>query len=258
MNLNKKPLQLFLYFRFYFLIVLFTACSSPKFRVSKIAASAYKIEQEYPSNAKIDSFIKPYHDKIDADLNKVLAFAPQTLDKKGEWQTTIGNLIATLTLDKSNSVFEQRTHHKIDFCILNSGGIRSIIPKGEVTLKTAYEIQPFENSAVVLELKGDVVLEIINYIIKEKKPHPVAGISFTIDRNNQPQNILIQDKIFDVNQNYYVVTSDYLSNGGDRMDFFSKRTNEFNLDYKLRNMIIDYFTEVDSLPVLRDIRISKD
>ena len=65
-------------------------------------------------------------------------------------------------------------------CIFNHGGIRSIIPKGNVTTRTAFEIMPFENSVVVIALKGEQILEMVNYIITDKKPHPLSGITFTI------------------------------------------------------------------------------
>jgi regulator of replication initiation timing len=41
---------------------------------------------------------------------------------------------------------------------------------------------------------------------------------------------------------YYVGTNDYLSNG-DNMNFFKKGVQKFDLQYKLRNILIDYFKE---------------
>jgi 2',3'-cyclic-nucleotide 2'-phosphodiesterase (5'-nucleotidase family) len=142
--------------------------------------------------------------------------------------------------------------------LLNHGGIRSIIPKGNVTARTAYEVMPFENSAVVIGLKAEQIEELIRYIIFEKKPHPLAGLTFTIDKNNSPNSILIQGKPIDTNAIYYVVTSDYLSNGGDSMLFFRKGTDYYDLDYKLRNILIDYCKEVDTLRINKDTRITKE
>jgi 2',3'-cyclic-nucleotide 2'-phosphodiesterase (5'-nucleotidase family) len=48
-----------------------------------------------------------------------------------------------------NTVFNQR-EKKIDICLLNQGGIRSTLPKGNVTSRTAFKIMPFENSLVVV------------------------------------------------------------------------------------------------------------
>ncbi len=96
-----------------------------------------------------------------------------------------------------------------------------------------------------------------NYFIKEKKPHPLAGLTFTVDANNQPQNIRVKNQPLILTKTYYVVTSDYLSNGGDNMTFFKDGT-VYDLDYKLRNIIIDYFKDVDTIPVVQEIKITQE
>jgi 2',3'-cyclic-nucleotide 2'-phosphodiesterase (5'-nucleotidase family) len=73
---------------------------------------------------------------------------------------------------------------------------------------------PFENTAIVVALKGEQILEMLNLFLTENKPHPLSGIQFTISKSNLPINIQIQGKPLDNNKIYYVITSDYLSNGG--------------------------------------------
>ncbi len=103
-------------------------------------------------------------------MDVVLAYSPEIMDKsKGEWQTTIGNLMAEMTLEMGNPVFAKRTGHNIDICLLNHGGIRAALPKGNITTRTAFEIMPFENSLIVVELKGAQIREMAEYILKEKK-----------------------------------------------------------------------------------------
>lgn len=239
-----------------FLTFLFLAsCSHQKYYVTKIEVSQYHISDTIKKNTAIDEFIKPYRDKVDYELDQVLTYAPETIDKSGEWQSPIGNLLADITLQKSKTVFYARENKSIDFCILNHGGIRSIIPKGNVSAKVAYEVMPFENSAVVILLKGKQVVDIANYIINSKKPQPISGITFTISKNNEPTAILIQGKPLDFNQSYYVVTSDYLANGGDNMDFFKNGISKYDVDYKLRNILIDYFKDTDTIKVNNTIRI---
>ncbi|MFD0779279.1 5'-nucleotidase [Flavobacterium myungsuense] len=108
--------------------------------------------------------------------------------------------------------------------MLNHGGIRSIISKGNVTARTAYEIMPFENSAIIVALKSDQIIEIANYIISEKKPHPLSGLNFTIGKDKMAKNILVHGKPLENERMYYVVTSDYLANGGDNMTFLRKES----------------------------------
>jgi len=246
------------------LTFLFLAsCGHQQYAVSKIEGKKIGITETQNTHSdyskKMEDFIKPYREHVDNDLSEVLAYSPENLDKsKGEWQTNIGSFLADITLAKSNPVFNKRENKNIDICLLNHGGIRSVIPKGNVTARTAYEVMPFENSAVVIALKGAQIVEMVNYIISEKKPHPLAGMTFTITKNNTPENIQIKGKPLENDKPYYVVTSDYLSNGGDNMVFFKNNAGQYDLDYKLRNIIIDYFKEVDTLKINTDIRITKE
>ena len=252
---TKKYNSFIQHFVIFITIFIFFSCSQQQYVISKTNTSEYKITDSIVKKSEIDDFIKPYREHINKDLSKVLAYAPETLDKKGEWQSNIGNLLADITLQKCNPIFYNREHKSIDICLLNHGGIRSIIPQGDVTARVAYEVMPFENSAYVVALKGEQIQEMVNYIVANKKPHPLSGMTFTIDKNNIAINILIQGIPLDKNGVYYVVTSDYLVNGGDNMTFFSKATAKYDLDYKLRTIIIDYFTEVDTIPVIKDQRI---
>ncbi|MFV8376077.1 5'-nucleotidase C-terminal domain-containing protein [Flavobacterium sp. LB1P62] len=264
-NLKKynDVLKLFVIFLTF---VFITSCSKQNYYTTKIEGKRIPItekENQAPDTSpdreqtkQIEHFIKPYREHINKDLDSVLAYCPVTLDKNsGKWQTTIGNLLADVSLMRGNLVFNIREKKNIDICLLNHGGIRSILPKGNVTSRTAFEIMPFENSMVVIALKGAQIFELVDYFIAEKKPHPLSGITFTIDKNNTAKNILVQGKPIEKDQIYYVATNDYLSNGGDNMNFFKKGVQKYVLDYKLRNILIDYFKEVDTIPVINDTRI---
>ena len=239
------------------------SCGKPSYFVTKIEGKKIAVLETQNSatenTQQIESFINPYRENIDKDLSEVLAYCPETLDKsKGDWQTNIGSFLADITLEKSNIIFQKRENKVSSICFLNNGGIRTIIPKGNVTKRNAFEVMPFENSAVIIALKAEQIMELINYIISEKKPHPLAGLSFTIDKNNTATAILIQGKPIDNATIYYVVTNDYLANGGDKMDFFKKGLKRYDIDYKLRNIMIDYFKEVDTLKINTNIRITKE
>jgi 2',3'-cyclic-nucleotide 2'-phosphodiesterase (5'-nucleotidase family) len=255
-NLKKYNgfLKLFVIFLTLFFIV---SCSKQNYYVTKIEGQQIPITEKENQVPEIENFIKPYREHINKDLDSILAYCPETLDKNsGSWQTTIGNFMADVTLKKGTIVFNIREKKNIDICLLNYGGIRSILPKGNVTARTAFEIMPFENSLVVVVLKEEQILELVDYFIASKKAHPIAGLTFTIDKNNQPKNILVQSKVLNSETLYYVGTNDYLSNGGDNMNFFKKGVQKFDLDYKLRNILIDYFKEVDTIPIINDVRIT--
>jgi len=253
-NYNVVLKHFVLLLTFTFLI----SCADKKYIVTKIEGKEIGITNSNTEVIEIENFIKPFREKIDKDLGVVLSTAPETIDKNGEWQTPMGNFLADITFEKANKLFQLRERKSIDICLLNHGGIRTIISKGDLTARNAYEIMPFENSAVVVALKGEQLFEIVKYIIAEKKPHPLKGMTFTIDKNNTPTLILVGGLPLDFNKLYYVATSDYLSYGNDNMVFFKKSIQKYDLEYKLRNIIIDYFKENKIISANKDIRIIKE
>lgn len=232
------------------------SCSNQKEYVSKIEGKQIGVTNSNGENTNIQDFVKPYRDRIDKDMEEILAYAPEIFEKKGQWQTNIGSLQADITLASADKVFKLREKKSVDICLLNNGGIRAIIPQGNVTTRTAFELMPFENNLVVVALKGEQIAEMVDYIIKEKKPHPLSGMQIILNKDEKSyKSISVQGKPLDLNKIYYVATNDYLYNGGDSMYFFKKGSTVYDLDYKLRNVWIDYFKEVDTIPVPTNQRI---
>ena len=234
------------------------SCGPKRNYNSRIEGKKIPITGEYAPVQQIEDFVTPYRQYINNDLDSILAYAPETLDKSKsikKWQTTIGNLMADVTFEKADKLFFMREQKHVDISLLNHGGIRAIIPRGNVTARTAYEVMPFENSLIIIALKGEQVKEIADYIIREKKPHPLSGMEIIIDKQGMIKNVTVQGVPMDMNRTYYIATSDYLSGGGDNMEFFKKAVGSYDMDYKLRNLYIDYFKEVDTIPVIRTERI---
>lgn len=247
-----------IHFVIFITITCFCSCSR-QYHLTKVEGKNTSITADYSANSAIETYIKPYREHIQKDLDSILAFNPETLDKsKGEWQTTIGNFMADVCFQKATLLFEKRYQKRVDICLLNQGGIRSIIPKGAITARTAYEVMPFENSMMVIALKGEQIKEMVDYLIKEKKAHPLSGMTIYLNAELLVQSIKVGNKPLELSKIYYVATSDYLSNGGDHMIFFLTNEGTFDLDYKIRNVLIDHFKEVDTLTVAKDKRIIID
>lgn len=217
----------------------------------QIEAKNILVDQHITEKQEVLDIIDPYKKHVDEQMNEVLSSATETMDKSnGKWETTIGNLFAQAVIQESNPIFRARTGKTIDICLLNFGGVRGIISKGNVTTRNAYEIMPFENSAVIVEMKGSQVLEMAEFFIKDKKAHPLAGMVITINANQKIKHIKIGNELLDVNKNYFVVTNDYLSLGGDNMSFFTKGISKTDIDYKLRNILLSYFKKTKVLPII--------
>lgn len=248
-------------FRFFIVLLTLSAfvnCTSHKQSVSKIKGKQIPVTENLLSSADYEEFIAPYRNHIDRDLDNILSYAPENMDKsKGKWQTTIGNFLADITLEKADKLFYEKYKKNVDICLLNHGGIRAPITQGNVTARTAYQIMPFENSLIIVELKGEQITEMADYFIQGKKAHPISGIQIELTEDEKSyKSIKIQGNPLDSNKIYSVATSDYLVTGGDNMIFFEKALTTHDMNYKLRNLIIDYFKENDTIPIVLDNRIT--
>jgi len=243
---------------FFLSLISFTACKSAEDKTDT-SFTLYEnavIDSSGEEDSLVRNFIIPYKNHVDEEMNKILSYAPETMDKsQGVWETTIGNLLAESAMEMVEPIFFQRTGQHIDACMFNHGGIRTIIPEGNVTTRTAYEVMPFENEAVVLKLTANEINELAQYVINKKIPHPLSNITIEIDGNEVIKEVKINGKKLEENRFYYILTSDYLANGGDEMYFFTKAKERIEMNYKLRNTLIDYFAKHDTLPVIKTQRV---
>ena len=218
------------------------------------------LDHEIPDDSIINFLIEPYTQQITkSDLNTILAYSPMKYTKKdGELNSTLSNLFADATFEVCNPIYNEISNENIDIVLLNMGGIRSIISKGEISKKTAFELMPFENQILLIKLKGDVIQEMVEYLTLERKSHPIYGLQINLDKNYNLKDFNVNGNKLNPNENYNVVTTDYLLKGGDDMNFFAKNLKTFDLKIKMRDVLINYFQNIDTLLLKTDKRFIKN
>ena len=188
-------------------------------------------------------------------MNTPISYSPETYKKNdGELNSTLSNMFADATYEMSNPVFNKMSGENIDIVLLNNGGIRSIISKGNISEKTAFELMPFENSIVVLELSGFSIVKMIDYLRKVKIQHPISGLQITLNNDYSVNEVKINGVSIENEKKYYVATTDYLLEGGDKMYFLAETTKTTDINYKMRDILIDYFKKYDTLKLKSDNR----
>ena len=95
----------------------------------------------------------------------------------------------------------------------NYGGIRAAITKGNVTVSNAFELMPFDNTLVIVELNYEKIQELFAYFMSKNLAHPLSR-QVELRIKNKSYDILINGKSIDKNKTYYVATSNYLQKGG--------------------------------------------
>ncbi len=215
-----------------------------------------EINQQVLSDSSIVKYYQPFKKNLEESLmNTPISYSPETYKKNdGELNSTLSNMFADATYEMSNPVFNKMSGENIDIVLLNNGGIRSIISKGNISEKTAFELMPFENSIVVLELSGLSIIKMIDYLRKVKLQHPISGLQITLNNDYSVNEVKINGVSIENNKKYYVATTDYLLEGGDKMYFLAETTKTTDINYKMRDILIDYFKKYDTLKLKSDNR----
>jgi 5'-nucleotidase len=244
--------KIWILFFFSFLLI---ACKNNSHEVSKINAKQLKIGNEVKQDSSIIQLFTPYKKKMTKEITKSLSFSTKILERTdGNLQSTLGNLVADLSYEKANELFKNKTGKTVDFSMSNYGGIRAAIMKGDVTVSNAFELMPFDNTLVVVELNYDKIKALFNYFVAKKRAHPLSkNIQLTIE--NDSYNVLINGKPIKKDRTYFVATSNYLQKGGDGMIFFSEPESLFDSNFLIRDAIVDYFESKDTLRANLDDRV---
>ena len=249
MSFMKK---IWILFFFSFLLI---ACKNNSHEVLKINAKQLNISNDIKQDSSIIQLFTPYKKKMTKEITKSLSFSPKILERTdGNLQSTLGNLVADLSYEKANELFKNKTGKTVDFSMSNYGGIRAAIMKGDVTVSNAFELMPFDNTIVVVELNYDKIKALFNYFVAKKRAHPLSkNIQLTI--KNDSYNVLINGKAIKKDKTYFVATSNYLQKGGDGMIFFSEPESLFDSNFLIRDAIVDYFESKDTLSANLDNRV---
>jgi len=237
------------------LLLLIFSCNSD-YHLSKIKGERLDIDENLKSDSTIEEFIKPYRESVNRNMDSVISYAPNSYAKNDtEYNTAIGNLMADAVFEESDPIFYSRTGNHIDFVLLNHGGIRAAISKGDIKIRTAFEIMPFENSVVVVALKGKQLILMSDFLASGGRAHPLSKqFELIINEDSSVKSSTINGEKIDPNKTYYVATNDYLYNGGNRMTFFHPNDSLYVLDYKIRSVMIDYFKKRDTINPKHDGR----
>ena len=230
--------------RFFLLPALFLCSITVSFSQDvQVNYNYYKISKDNRVDSSYIRMLMPYKDSLNKQMNIVLGFATNTMYKT-QPECALGNLLA----DCVKTMAAKKYNRKVDIGMVNFGGIRSYISKGEVTVGKIFELMPFDNLLILQELRGDTLQSLLNRVA-EKGGWPVSGLTMQI-KDNKALNIFIDGKPLDPNAIYIVANSDYVANGGDDCNML-KGIPQISAGYIIRDVIIEYISNINAqgLPV---------
>ena len=227
--------KLFIYIGVVFLV----SCSKP-YTPTKYSFTERRMSDSLKVyDPAMEAIIKPYRDSMEVEMNQVLVISDTVLTKQMP-ESDLGNLLSEILLEKS----KKYAHRNVDVAMINFGGIRlPQLPKGNVTRGHAFELMPFDNLLVVLELDGTLMQQLFDRMAGAGGV-PIAGARYVI-QDRKATGIMIQGKPFDPAKKYTVALSDYLANGGEKLDMLIK-VPQIETGILLRDIFIEGFIDINA------------
>ena len=187
--------------------------------------SSYYATKHLPSNysisTRVQNVINKYQDVID-EGNEVIGTVYGGLSK-----SVLGGYATEAMLEYSYSEY---SFGGIDVSIINTGGVRATIDSGDVTRAEVFEVFPFNNSVVLVNIKGSLIKSLIN----ENSGFLYYDVSASIGTLNS-----LQDNVI-----YQLAVIDYVFENTRYTQFDGISTSDYiETEVVLRNLLITYIDE---------------
>lgn len=231
------------------LVVLVSACHR-SVRVVSVSTEAISIDETKDSvqDSAYLAMLQPVTTALNEQLDIVIGYAPEALTVE-QPECTMLNWASDALL----AVARRYCPEPVDLAIVNIGGMRTQWEAGDITLRSVYELMPFDNELVVLTLSGADIVELCQ-IFAEDGGQGVAGLRMAAEQK-QLIDVTIGGKPVDDRQLYRVATSDYLAGGTDHMIPLTRAVATWRSEQKIRDLYIEYISENKTVTATVDGRM---
>lgn len=209
-------------------------CTQKKWVLTSAKTSKITIDSSLNNIADKDMMasIAPVKQNLDKEMNQIVGYSTSTM-KAGKPESLLSNWASDVYLEAGSIFLKQ----PVDFAVVNLGGLRSYLPKGDLTVRNIFELMPFENELVLLWIKGEDAEKLFQ-IFAIEGGQGIAGVRFEI-KDSKAVNITINGKPVDKNAVYVVATNDYLAGGNDRMTPLTNAVRKMDTGLKIRNIFME-------------------
>lgn len=194
----------------------------------------------------MDSLVAPYRRELAKEMNRVIGSVAQDLSPERP-NSLLGQWVTDLTLQYGrDSLLAGQTELPV-ICLMNTGGLRASLSKGPLTVGDIYKIMPFDNQIVALKLPVEQLSEMAKYIT-QSGGEPIAGC--ILENGGIRFTDVVEEPI-----HFWVITSDFLANGGDKMLFLQKAVERKTRGTLLRDLLLREATRQSVIQVTPEKRI---
>ncbi|MGM0375587.1 MAG: 5'-nucleotidase C-terminal domain-containing protein [Bacteroidota bacterium] len=218
--------------------IILNACQSQS-STEFSSSSIHDVDSTIRQDADMKALIAPLRDSVESIMHEVIGESQQTMHPKKPG-TRLSNFVADLI--REAAIQESRKTSLPVISVINIRGLRSPLPEGEIEVADIFALMPFENQMVILTHTGKEIRELFQHM-GESNGDGIAGASFTFS-DGEVSNVRINGEPLREDARYYVATSDYLAEGGDHYNIFSRAEETYTSSRKIRELIIEHIREL--------------
>jgi len=201
------------------------------------------VSKDGMSISETEQIIKPYRDSMASVMNKHVANSPCNFVLERPSSNLMNWVADALFVNQTKTVRLSQPA----FCLLNFGGLRATLNKGEILMGDLYKLMPFDNTITWVEIPVTLLPEIAAYLLKTGG----EPLSNAYIENGK----IVVNGLNENHTHVWIITSDYLANGGDNMLFFKKGSAYSSKSTTLRDALIEEATYQGNLLEINDKRI---
>ena len=200
------------------------------------------VDSSIPDDPDVLKIIAPYEEKV-RELSKVIGRLQGGLSKTGVGGGSLGNFVT----DAIRAQAEAKLGKPIVLAMVNNGGLRkNEIAAGELRASDIFELLPFENALISLDVTGAQLMKILQVVTRDAQSG--AQIQFKWNDRGRPEFIsgkLVdangKEQEIDPNQTYTIITIDYLmSLKSGAYEILQEGKNPTPLNLTIRDAVMDY------------------
>jgi len=231
---NRGNMQIRLVFIFTFFSLILFSCHTQKNLTDAKFDNIKIIGDSGTNDSRISKMLLPYKQKLDSQMNEVLIYNQSDL-KKELPEGTLNNFVCDELLD-----YVSRTANKnVDLCVFNYGGLRlPAIYTGNISVGKIYELLPFDNLLVILEIDGINLKKVMEWAASNGGQPVSAALKLELSKENKIIKSSINGMVIDETKVYSILTSDYLANGGDGATCFKNTLSTYSTANLMRDAMI--------------------
>jgi len=167
---------------------------SHRAEIGYIPTPNISVDSSIAENTEIANFIKPYSDSLNHSLSTRLALIDSPFYNTF-YTGNLGRLVADYMLLTATQYSMENVGIPCHFAVANNGGLRAGLFPGPVTMKNIFEVMPFDNELVILQLSGGATDTLLRYIA-QLTGTPVSGLLLEFEKANKPaKNRVVNAKI---------------------------------------------------------------